>query len=109
MSSNYCNSIDYHTNIFKITSKFVPDDEFGDFEDSNDTDSDNPAEEKYNFPRALKTYIYNILENSSQRCKHKTSGLPWQTLLLHLCRDASIETALCKAFTVIASTMYDFI
>jgi hypothetical protein len=90
-------------------SYIITDDGVDGFQDSDDTDSDNPTNEKCNFPQALKIYIYNLLERSSQRCQHKQSGLPWQTLLLYLCRDASFEIALRKAFTVLASTMYDYI
>lgn len=85
----------------------VSEHEFEDLEDTEDTDSDNPTEEIYDLAKSLKIYIFSLLERSSQQCKHKKSGLPWQALLLYLCRDACFEIALRKAFTVIANTMYN--
>lgn len=55
---------------------------------------------KCDLVEALKTFIFSVAE------KEAKNSLPWQTLLLYLCRDASYERALRKAFTVLATTMY---
>jgi len=85
---------------------FVTVHKFEDFEDIEDTDSDKTPNETYDLAKSLKTYVFSLLERSSHQCKYKKSGLPWQTLLLYLCRDACFEIALRKAFTVLANTMY---
>ncbi|KAH8962188.1 hypothetical protein BDL97_05G088400 [Sphagnum fallax] len=64
---------------------------------SNNEEEDNDDDEiDYNFPAALKTFVYSVLDVNGD------PGLPWQTLLLYLCRDESQEMALRKAFTVLS-------
>lgn len=83
--------------------KYVLTDEYSDYDTNNDEDA--AMADNYNLSKSLKIYIFSALERSNQRYQYKTVGLPWQTLLLYLCRDACLETALRKVFTVIASTM----
>ncbi|XP_073391205.1 uncharacterized protein [Physcomitrium patens] len=78
-------------------------DEYSDYDTNNDEDA--AMADNYNLSKSLKIYIFSALERSNQRYQYKTVGLPWQTLLLYLCRDACLETALRKVFTVIASTI----
>ena len=72
----------------------------------NSEDKDSEVEsakssvQKCDLIEALKTFVFSIAE------KEAKNNLPWQTLLLYLCRDASYECALRKAFTVLATTMY---
>jgi hypothetical protein len=67
---------------------------------SNNEEEDDDDEIDYNFPAALKTFVYSVLDVNGD------PGLPWQTLLLYLCRDESQEMALRKAFTVLSCNMY---
>jgi hypothetical protein len=69
---------------------------------SNNEEEDNDDDEiDYNFPAALKTFVYSVLDVNGD------PGLPWQTLLLYLCRDESQEMALRKAFTVLSCNTYN--
>ncbi len=68
---------------------------------SNNEEGDDDDEIDHNFPASLKTFVYSVLDVNGD------PGLPWQTLLLYLCRDESQEMALRKAFTVLSCTMYN--
>ena len=54
---------------------------------------------EFDFGTEMKKFIYGILDKGDP-------GLPWQTLLLYLCRDASQPLAVQKAFTILGAPMY---
>lgn len=54
---------------------------------------------EFDFGTEMKKFIYGILDKGEP-------GLPWHTLLLYLCRDASQPLAVQKAFTILGAPMY---
>jgi hypothetical protein len=59
-----------------------------------------PKEPAWDFATEMKKFVFGLLSKQGE------VGLPWQTVLLYLCRDPEKEMRVFKAFNVLGAPMY---
>lgn len=62
--------------------------------------AEEPKEPAWDFATEMKKFIFGLLDKGEV-------GLPWQSVLLFMCRDPDKETRVFKAFNVLGAPMYN--